>query len=61
MVDEMKGEVEVENIDAYDGTEIIDIKAYFPVCDRVKDAKIPDWLQGWPDWMPDEGIGLMEE
>jgi tRNA-Thr(GGU) m(6)t(6)A37 methyltransferase TsaA len=43
-VDEMKGIIEIADIDAYDGTPIVDLKAYFPICDRVKRAKIPEWL-----------------
>jgi tRNA-Thr(GGU) m(6)t(6)A37 methyltransferase TsaA len=57
-VDEVKGVVTVADIDAYDGTPIVDLKAYFPVCDRVKEARIPEWLSDWPEWMPEEGIGL---
>jgi tRNA-Thr(GGU) m(6)t(6)A37 methyltransferase TsaA len=57
-VDEEKGIVHIAEIDAYDGTAIVDLKAYFPVCDRVKDAHIPEWLSDWPEWMPDEGLGL---
>jgi tRNA-Thr(GGU) m(6)t(6)A37 methyltransferase TsaA len=57
-VDEEKGIVHIADIDAYDGTAIIDLKAYFPVCDRVKEAHIPDWLSDWPEWMPEEGLGL---
>ena len=57
-VDEQAGVVRVGDIDAVDGTPVLDLKAYFPVCDRVRDAAIPDWLEGWPEWMPDEGIGL---
>lgn len=57
-VNEVKGIVQITDIDAYDGTPIVDLKAYFPVCDRVKDAQIPDWLSDWPKWMPEEGIGL---
>jgi len=57
-VDEAAGIVRVVNIDAYDGTPIVDLKAYFPVCDRVKEAYIPAWLSDWPEWMPDEGMGL---
>jgi len=49
---------EVSDIDAYDGTPIVDLKAYFPVCDRVKEATIPEWLSNWPEWMPEQGIGL---
>jgi tRNA-Thr(GGU) m(6)t(6)A37 methyltransferase TsaA len=59
-VDEEQGVVRVDDIDAYDGTPILDLKAYFPVSDRVRDAHIPEWLSGWPEWMPDEGLGLME-
>jgi tRNA (Thr-GGU) A37 N-methylase len=57
-VDEEAGRVTVANLDAFDGTHIVDLKAYFPVCDRVEDAHIPEWLADWPDWMPDEGIDL---
>lgn len=57
-VDEGSGILRVAEIDAYDGTPIVDLKAYFPVCDRVREAYIPDWLSDWPDWMPEEGLGL---
>jgi tRNA-Thr(GGU) m(6)t(6)A37 methyltransferase TsaA len=57
-VNEEKGIIRVANIDAYEGTPIIDVKAYFPVCDRVRKADIPEWLADWPEWMPEEGIGL---
>ena len=57
-VDEGAGLVEVTDIDAFDGTPIVDLKAYFPVCDRVQEAHIPEWLSDWPDWMPEDGLGL---
>jgi tRNA-Thr(GGU) m(6)t(6)A37 methyltransferase TsaA len=57
-VDEDGGVVRVAEIDAFDGSPIVDLKAYFPVCDRVKEASIPEWLADWPEWMPEEGIGL---
>lgn len=57
-VDEAAGRVQVHNIDALDGTPVIDLKAYFPVSDRVKDAHLPEWLVGWPEWFPEEGLGL---
>jgi len=57
-VDEKNGIIQVADIDAFDGTPIVDLKAYFPVCDRVKEARIPEWLSDWPEWMPQEGIGL---
>ncbi len=57
-VDEEKGVVTVTDIDAIDETPVLDLKAYFPVCDRVREAHIPEWLSDWPEWMPDSGIPL---
>jgi tRNA-Thr(GGU) m(6)t(6)A37 methyltransferase TsaA len=57
-VDEENGVLQVADIDAYDGTPVVDLKAYFPVCDRVREATIPEWLSDWPEWMPEEGLGL---
>lgn len=57
-VDEANGSVQIANIDAYDNTPIIVLKAYFPLCDRVKETRILEWLSDWPEWMPEEGIGL---
>lgn len=50
--------IRIRNIDAVDGTPVVDIKPYYPVCDRVKDARIPEWLSDWPEWFPEEGFGL---
>jgi tRNA-Thr(GGU) m(6)t(6)A37 methyltransferase TsaA len=58
-MDQEAGLIKIENIDAFDGTPILDLKAYYPVCERVREAHIPDWLVDWPEWMPEEGIGLM--
>jgi tRNA-Thr(GGU) m(6)t(6)A37 methyltransferase TsaA len=52
-VDEEGGIVRVPYIDAYDGTPIVDLKAYFPVCDRVREAKVPEWISDWPEWVED--------
>ncbi|MBN2461364.1 MAG: SAM-dependent methyltransferase [Candidatus Cloacimonetes bacterium] len=57
-VDEEKGVLQITDIDAYDGTPVLDLKAYFPVCDRVRKAEIPNWLHDWPEWIPEEGLGL---
>ncbi len=59
-VDEDNGSVRIADIDALDGTPVVDLKAYFPVCDRVKEAHLPEWLEGWPEWMPKDGIGLQK-
>jgi len=52
--------VRLRNIDALDGSPVLDLKAYFPVVDRVQDAHIPGYLTGWPEWLPESGIGLEE-
>jgi tRNA-Thr(GGU) m(6)t(6)A37 methyltransferase TsaA len=57
-IDEEQGFLRVRDIDAFDGTPVIDLKAYFPVCDRVQAAHIPEWLSDWPEWLPEEGMGL---
>ena len=57
-VDEDTGIVRVVNIDARDGTPILDLKAYIPAVDRVRRPRTPAWLDDWPQWMPEEGHGL---
>ena len=59
-VDMEQGCIEVGNIDAFAGTAILDLKPYYPVCDLVKNARISEWLAGWPQEFPAEGMGLME-
>ncbi|MFX0086068.1 MAG: TrmO family methyltransferase [Candidatus Hodarchaeota archaeon] len=58
-VNHENGFVQIQDIDALDNSPIIDLKAYFPVCDRVKNAYIPSWIIGWPEWLPEERLGLM--
>lgn len=60
-LDDESGKVAIANIDAYDGSPVIDIKPYIGVVDRVAEVTTPDWFEGWPEWMPDEGIGLYED
>jgi tRNA-Thr(GGU) m(6)t(6)A37 methyltransferase TsaA len=55
------GTVEVVDIDAYEGTPVLDIKPYIGVVDRVAKIEVPNWYEGWPEWLPDTGIGLFEE
>lgn len=59
-VDQDAGRVEIADIDAYDGTPVLDLKAYMPSCDRVRSVRVPDWAAGWPQWMPEDGLGLEE-
>ena len=36
--------IKIHGLDILDGTPIIDIKPYWPVYDKVRDAKVPDWV-----------------
>lgn len=40
--------VEIDRIDAFDGTPVLDIKPYIPQLDAVPDAIIPEWLKEKP-------------
>jgi tRNA-Thr(GGU) m(6)t(6)A37 methyltransferase TsaA len=59
-VDHQKGQVDVVNIDAFDDTPIIDLKPYIPVSDRVEKVRVPPWAADWPQWLPEQGLGLDE-
>jgi tRNA-Thr(GGU) m(6)t(6)A37 methyltransferase TsaA len=50
-VREEEGIVLLDYIDAVDGTPIIDIKPYIPVCDRARDFKVAPWFREWPEWI----------
>jgi len=55
-VDFENGIIYINNIDAHKDTPIIDIKGYFPSCDRVKNPKVPEWASNWSQWYPEEGL-----
>lgn len=57
-VDHDNGTVQIGDIDAFDGTPVLDLKAYIPMMDRVETVRVPKWAEEWPDWIPEEGIGL---
>jgi tRNA-Thr(GGU) m(6)t(6)A37 methyltransferase TsaA len=57
-VDLETGTIETSNIDAYDGTPVLDVKPYMPMYSRVHAPRVPEWASGWPTWVPDGGIGV---
>jgi tRNA-Thr(GGU) m(6)t(6)A37 methyltransferase TsaA len=57
-VDREAGRIFIKAIDAYDNTPVLDVKGYLPSYDRVRDVGVPEWAKGWPDWLPEGGIGL---
>jgi tRNA (adenine37-N6)-methyltransferase len=57
-IDHVKGLIEVPDFDAYDGTPILDLKAYLPSCDRVHHVSVANWAANWAEWLPENGLGL---
>lgn len=53
-VDVEQGIVRVGYLDAYPGTPVLDLKAYFPVSDRPRQVHYPEWLAHWPQYQPEE-------
>jgi tRNA (Thr-GGU) A37 N-methylase len=46
-----EGRIELDEIDAYAGTQVLDIKPYYGCIDRVKDYRQPDWVPSdWGEW-----------
>ena len=52
-VDVEAGEVILPWIDAFDGSPVIDLKPYIPICDRIRDLHVAPWMADWPLWMED--------
>jgi tRNA (Thr-GGU) A37 N-methylase len=52
-VREKEGIIVLDYIDAIDGTPVIDLKPYIPVCDRARGFKVPMWFRSWPEWIED--------
>ena len=38
------GSIEIEDIDAFDGTPVIDLKCYIPGSIGEQDVRLPDWV-----------------
>jgi len=48
-------EIITSGLDVFDGTPVIDIKPYIPISDRIRDFRVANWMQAWPQWMEDAG------
>ena len=55
------GTITIDEIDAADGTPVLDIKPYYGTEDRVETYRQPDWVpEEWPVWrvpVPEEDYG----
>ncbi len=57
-IHEPEGIILVNNIDAEDGSPILDMKPHFPCLDVARNPRIPEWLPDeWAEPIPDEGVG----
>ena len=59
------GVITVDELDAADGTPVLDVKPYYGTIDRVESYRQPDWVPAdWPLWrvpIPEEDYGTGEE
>jgi tRNA-Thr(GGU) m(6)t(6)A37 methyltransferase TsaA len=44
-IDEKNHRIKIDQIDARDGTPVVDIKPYMPFSDRVDDVQVPKWFE----------------
>ncbi len=44
LLERKANKITVKGLDVLDGTPVIDIKPYWPVYDKVKEARIPSWV-----------------
>ena len=54
-VDEESGTVGLYYIDAFDGSQVIDLKPYTPSIDRIENPMTPDWCSHWPKSYEESG------
>ncbi|MBU0926472.1 MAG: SAM-dependent methyltransferase [Spirochaetes bacterium] len=52
-IDAEKGLVVLDYIDAFDGTPLLDVKPYIPVCDRAREVRVAPWFGEWPECIED--------
>lgn len=54
-VDPENGIVELDYLDARDGSPLLDLKPYTPSLDRVENPAVPAWCAHWPKSMEASG------
>lgn len=53
-IDITNGIIYTPHIDAEHNTPVLDIKPYY-LMERVKECKVPQWCDHWPQWYEDTG------
>ena len=54
-IDVSKCRIEVNYIDAFDATPVLDIKPYHPSSDKIRDVVMPAWCAQLPECYEDSG------
>lgn len=54
-LDEEKGIIHLDYLDADDGSPVLDLKPYTPSLDRVEHPALPGWCAGWPASVEESG------
>ena len=54
-VDVENGIVGLYYVDAFDGTQVLDLKPYTPSIDRIENPRTPDWCGHWPKSYEESG------
>jgi tRNA (adenine37-N6)-methyltransferase len=55
-LDEESGKIKINDIDAYSGSPVLDLKVYVPICERVKNPEVAEWAKDWSKWYPEKGL-----
>ena len=54
-VDERQGLIQLDYIDAAEGSPVLDLKPYTPSLDRVEAPRVPHWCSHWPKSVEQSG------
>ena len=54
-VDVETGTIGLYYIDAFDGSQVLDLKPYTPSIDRIENPMTPDWCSHWPKSYEESG------
>lgn len=54
-VDADAGTIELDYLDAFDGTPVLDLKPYVPSIDRIERPVTPVWCRHWPQSCEESG------
>ncbi|MBN2038790.1 MAG: SAM-dependent methyltransferase [Spirochaetes bacterium] len=48
--------IDISPVDAFHNTPVIDVKPYMPHISRIRECKIPQWIDHWGEWFEDDEL-----